>query len=86
MAVVNRPYFETVPPELQRQYDEIDRLMVGMLQELADKLRQFSQKPIRTTKATHADFDRSRYASLQRTALALASDLERAISNGGFRK
>lgn len=81
MAVVMRPYHETVPQHLQAQYDEVDRRFVGEVQAIADKLRQFAQKPIR---ATHADFDKSRYAPLQRTALALASDLERAIANSGL--
>ncbi len=85
MAVVMRPYHDVVAPDLQRQYDEMDRNLVGSLQGIADRLRQFSQRPIRDGKH-HPDFDKSRYAPLQRTALALASDLERAIANSGLAK
>ena len=89
MAVVMRPYHDVVTPDLQRAYDELDRELTGHLQGVAERLRQFSQMSIayKDKKGRHVlGFDSSRYAALQRTVLALASDLERAVANSGLAK
>lgn len=83
MAVVMRPYHETVPPDLQKEYNRVDASMVGLFQEAAHELRELSQMK---NFSSRPGFDPMRYAALQRTAMQLASDLERAIANSGLAK
>jgi len=83
MAVVMRPYHDVVAPDLQKEYDKTDELVHRRFKQGARLLRDLSQI---SYLARHPDFDPMRYAALQRTALALASDLERAIANSGLAK
>ncbi len=79
--IITRPYYETTVPELQREYDRTDRETVNLFMNAVAQLRELSNlRP----GSTHCDFNGMRYDALKRTAMQLASDLERAVNNSGF--
>ncbi len=82
MAIITRPYYETTAPELQREYARIDADVVGCFRRAHAILWDLSRMTI--SPEVHPDFDLTRYDALKRTAMQLASDLERAVNNSGF--
>ena len=89
MSVVMRPYHDVVAPDLQRAYDKSDREVMECFVTGARVLRDLSQLhpgQIGLGRKLPPNFDLARYDALKRTALQLASDLERAIANSGLAK
>lgn len=85
MAVVMRPYHETVPSDLQAAYDAGDRIVMAEFGKAAAMLRDLSTRQFHLN-VRHDFSDPNRYDTLKRTAMQLASDLERAIANSGLAK
>ncbi len=84
--IITRPYYETTAPELQREYAKYDAQVMAAFKDVTSRLRSLSKECMGPDFATdrHPDFDLTRYDALKRTAMQLASDLERAVNNSGF--
>ncbi|HEX7741007.1 MAG TPA: hypothetical protein VF442_01020 [Sphingobium sp.] len=83
MAVVMRPYHAEDPSDLKAEYARVDAATAKLFREEIDRLRNLAE--LRPGSAM-ADFNAMRYDALKRTAMQLASDLERALRNSGFEK